>query len=132
MIRIRKREKNKLQHKEKLQWSQYVIQNHITQPNLIIFNTWLRDFALACDHMPADIPANSRIPQQQEHHPKVNNRPPNTSTLKSQSTTADVSIRQAITPPISLQHLHRVSPASKTEARPRTQLVLELSRISFR
>ena len=71
---------NKLQHKEKLQWSQYVIQNHITQPNLIIFNTWLRDFALACDHMPADIPANSRIPQQQEHHPKVNNRPPNTST----------------------------------------------------
>ena len=52
--------------------------------------------------------------------------------IKSQSTTADVSIRQAITPPISLQHLHRVSPASKTEARPRTQLVLELSRIPFR
>ena len=72
---------NKLQHKEKLQWSQYVIQNHITQPNIIIFNTWFRDFDLACDHKPADIPTNSRTTQQQEHHPKVINRPPNTSTL---------------------------------------------------
>ena len=71
---------NKLQHKQKLQWSHYVIQTYITQPNLIIFNTWLRDFALACDHMPADIPTNSRTTQQQEHHPKVINRPPNTST----------------------------------------------------
>ena len=72
---------NKLQHKEKLQWSQYVVQNHIIQPNIIIFNTLLRDFALACDHMPADIPTNSRTTQQQDFHPKVINRPPNTSTL---------------------------------------------------
>ena len=31
--------------------------------------------------MPADIPTNSRATQQQEHHPKGINRPPNTSTL---------------------------------------------------
>lgn len=57
---------NKLHHKEQLQWSQYVIQNHITQPNLIIFNTWLRDFALACDHMPTDIPTHT----QRTMHPR--------------------------------------------------------------
>ena len=44
------------------QWSQYVIRNHITQPNLIRSNTWLRDFALACEYieyMLADIPTNN-------------------------------------------------------------------------
>ena len=71
---------NKLQHKENLQWSQNVIQNHITQPKLINFNTLLRDFAFACDHMPADIPTNSRTTQRQEHNPNVINTPPNTST----------------------------------------------------
>ena len=122
---------NKLQHKEKLQWSQYVIQNHITQSNLIIFNTWLRDFALVCDHMPADIPTNSRTTQQQEHHPKVINRPPNTSTSNHN--------RPQQTCPFDKQSHHpsiatssSSLPASKMEARPRPQLVLELSRTSFR
>ena len=56
---------NKLQHKEKLQWSQFIIQNRITQPNLIVFNNWLREFALACDHMPADVQPNLRTTMQQ-------------------------------------------------------------------
>ena len=42
-----------------------------------------------------------------------------------------MSFRQAITPPISLHYLLRVSPASQKEAPPRAQLVLELSRISL-
>ena len=35
---------NKLLHKEKVQLSQYIIQNDIFQPNFIIFNTWLRPY----------------------------------------------------------------------------------------
>ena len=43
---------NKLQHHQQLQWTQYITAQNIDQPNLIAFNDWIRQFALACDHLP--------------------------------------------------------------------------------
>ena len=41
----------KLQHQQQLQWTQYITAQIIDQPNLIAFNDWIRQFALACDHL---------------------------------------------------------------------------------
>ena len=43
---------SKLQHHQQLQWTQYITAQIIDQPNLIAFNYWIRQFALACDHLP--------------------------------------------------------------------------------
>ena len=43
---------SKLQHHQQLQWTQYITAQIIDQPNLIAFNDWIRQFALACDHLP--------------------------------------------------------------------------------
>ena len=43
---------SKLQHHQQLQWTQCITAQNIEQPNLIAFNDWIRQFALACDHLP--------------------------------------------------------------------------------
>ena len=43
---------NKLQHHQQLQWTQYITAQNMDQPNLIAFNDWISQFALACDHLP--------------------------------------------------------------------------------
>ena len=43
---------SKLQQHQQLQWTQYITAQNIDQPNLIAFNDWIRQFALACDHLP--------------------------------------------------------------------------------
>ena len=43
---------SKLQHHQQLQWSQYITAQKLDQPYLIAFNDWIRQFALACDHLP--------------------------------------------------------------------------------
>ena len=51
---------NKLPHFQRLQWTQHAVSKNIAQPNLIDFNEWLREFAIACENLPADLhPANS-------------------------------------------------------------------------
>ena len=94
---------NKLQHKEKLQWSQYVIQNHITRPYLIIFNT---PYARRHSNKQSNTTATSTTAKRNQESSKHVH-------IQSKSTTTDLSFRQAITPPISLQYFHRVHPASK-------------------
>ena len=42
---------SKLQHHQQLQRTQYITAQTINQPNLIAFNDWIRQFALACDHL---------------------------------------------------------------------------------
>ena len=41
---------SKWQHHQQLQRIQYITAQTINQPNLIAFNDWIRQFALACDH----------------------------------------------------------------------------------
>ena len=43
---------SKLKHHQQLQWTQYISAQKIDQPNLIAFNDWIRQFALARDHLP--------------------------------------------------------------------------------
>ena len=43
---------SKLRQTEQLQWTQHATSQSLLQPNLSDFNIWLRQFALACDHLP--------------------------------------------------------------------------------
>ena len=43
---------SKLQHHQQLQWTQYITTQNIDQPSLVAFNDWIRQYALACDHLP--------------------------------------------------------------------------------
>ena len=43
---------SKLQHHQQLQWTQYITAQNIDQPNLIAFNDWIRQFTIACNHLP--------------------------------------------------------------------------------
>ena len=43
---------NKLHHTERLQWTQYLVNNDLQHSSLALFNDWLRNLALACDYLP--------------------------------------------------------------------------------
>ena len=59
---------SKLHQTEQLQWTQHATSHSLLQPNLSDFNVWLRQFALACDHLPpqpTQPTSNQRQSQQQ-------------------------------------------------------------------
>ena len=93
---------SKLQRHLQLQWTQYITAQNIDQPNFIAFNDWIRQFALACDHLPSMQPQQLTLDSsdRQQIAPKLRHanglRPsinqPSTDKLTTQHTAASIRI----------------------------------------
>ena len=118
----------KLQHHQQLQWTKYITAQIIDQPNLIAFNDWIRQFALACDHLPMqpqqmtlDLNDRQQIAPRLRHangsRPSTNQPSRKTSQNWSANTRPPMSLRWTNSPPSILQHVSEFAFGREEETR---------------